>query len=169
MEAGYIVADKTDTHLLINLKRNVIYTILKDAGTGAINAQVVDINGRKTWIPDTETTALLIYPLARDDNDRVLLSDYMAFVTEKFPGKDTEIEAFLKALYTQYKVLQIAVADEGIQGASDLDPVDLFSGNLTWQEPLSLTFSSHPICKSNTFFTMGTTNPGGYVGFASGR
>ena len=151
-----------DSQLLLRFRKNVIYPILQEIDTNKIMAMIIDVNGRQTFTPNNETAAVLLYLLARDESDPVLLSDYLYFITvtkEKYVGKEAEIKAFMEKLDTTYKLLQITVVPEGTQGATDLDPVGLLDTVGEWEDP-DLTRGKPPICKSKTFYSLGGYNPG---------
>jgi hypothetical protein len=161
---------RSDDELLLNLRPNVIYPILQDSdgdgGTGKILAKVIDISGRKTYRPNNATAAVLLYLLARDDGDDVLLSDYIDFIKVTLPSSvrrddsswaeiETSIITFLKKLESVYKVLKITLVHKGTQGASDLDPVGMVSSLTTWDYELELILRAPPIVKKNTCYSTG--------------
>ncbi len=158
-----------DDELLLNLKKNIRYPILQDnegnePGTGKILAKVIDISGRKTYKPNNDTAAVLLYLLARDYDDHVLLGDYIKFVKDNLPKSVTEgkmgdiddaIRSFLHKLETVYKILDIEVAHKGKQGAIDIDPVGMVSSLGSFDYELDLIPRDPPIVKKNTCFSTG--------------
>ena len=157
-----LVAERKDHELLLNLRKNVVYPILKDTeGTGKILATVIDISGRKTYKPNNDTAAVLLYLLARDHDDHVLQSDYIKFVKDNLPrsitdGKmddiDEAIRSFLHKLESIYKILDVTVVHPGTQGAIDLDPVGMVSSLASFDYDLDLISGEPPICKKITYF-----------------
>lgn len=160
-----------DDQLLINLRRNIVYVILKETvgPSRKILAKVIDINGRQTFKPNTDTAAVLLYLLTRDDGDDILLSDYISFILDNLPEKikgmtkpsdiGASIKTFLSKLETQYKVLKTTVVPSGYQGATDFDPVGLLATLNTWEDP-DLIQGGPPTCKTSTFYSpTPTPNP----------
>jgi hypothetical protein len=145
--------------LLINFRKNVLYVILKDENSkddNKIRAKILDVNGRQTYKPKNDTTAILLYLLSRDDNDPVILGDFLYFINKYFPEvNDARVRPFLIVL-DHLKLLKVVRVEKGTQGAriSDLDPVGLLPALGTWGS-LELETCDPPICKSTTFFSTG--------------
>jgi hypothetical protein len=145
--------------LLINFRKNVLYVILKDENSkddNKIRAKVLDVNGSQTYKPKNDTTAVLLYLLSRDDDDPVVLGDYLYFINQKFPEvNDAQVRPFLIRL-DHRKLLKVTRVQKGTQGAriSDLDPVGLLPALGNWGS-LELETCDPPICKSTTFFSTG--------------
>ncbi len=165
-----LVAINSDDQLLLNLKKNVVYVILKDMEDKdrKILAKVFDISGRQTFKPDNDTAAVLLSLLVRDDGDDVLLMDYLSFIKanlseqsqrqakEHNPPIDIEqsIRTFLADLETNHKILKATVVPKGTQGGKDFDPVGLLASLHTWEDP-DLTLCEPPICKTDTYYSAG--------------
>ena len=117
-------------------------------------AKIINIDGRKTYSPNNRTAALLLYLLARDDDDPILYSDVLSLAQQYFTGATVDnVTSFLEKLITQYKILNVT---SGAVGTDDPDPLRIFGAKskVAWgeSEP-DLIVGGAPICKSKTYFT----------------
>ena len=141
-----LVTTTGDDQLLLNLRKNVHFVILKEESK--LLAKVIDVSGRQTFGPNNNTAAVLLYLLTGDDGEDVLKKDYISFIMEHLPPRILEeflkkhpdfqeehpgetpvqyieetIRAFLDKLETTYKILKTTVVPVGTQGAIDIDPL----------------------------------------------
>lgn len=156
--------------LLIKLKKDVLYVLLMDASTqdsNKIRAKLLDINATKTYKPGNDTAAVLLYFLSREDNDPVLLRDYLdIFANFK---KETEIKEFLVDLDEVKRILDVRKVPIGTQGANKnfLDPANLLTTltdpnlrpRFQWLTPsleMDQPGKPSPICRTTTYYSLGS-------------
>jgi hypothetical protein len=141
---------------LVCLKKNVLYVALAD-GAGPIYGKVISINDKKSFKPNGDTAALLLYLLVCDDDDPILLSDFLNLATTKFSGAGTsDVMDFLKKLNETHKILKIRTG--GGSGTNDPDPLGKFAPpQVPWGPPNPdiIPDQPQPICNSNTFYSQG--------------
>ena len=151
--AGQLKTVSPDQTLLC-FKKNVFYVALRDPDAETGLGKIINVDGRKTYSPNTRTAALLLYLLARDDDDPILYSDFLSLAMQYFSGATVEnVTSFLEKLITQYKILKVT---SGAVGTDDPDPLDVFvaESRVAWGEPEpDLIVGGAPICKSKTYFT----------------
>jgi hypothetical protein len=138
------------------LKKNVLYVILRDMQNGTTLAKLLNISGSKSFKPTNNPAALLLYILARDDDDPVSLDD-LKFYARKFSGSadtiDNDTSEFCKLL-NNYKLLKKTPGTD-FADRSLLDPANLFTGlDENWQMP-GLTTGDAPIVKATTVISTG--------------
>jgi hypothetical protein len=141
-----------DDNTRLNLLPNVIYVILKDPSTGTIMAKIISQSGNKSFKPNNDTAALLLYLLSQDKNDGIHFSKFRELAQQKFNPSpdDTALTTFLNKLDAN-NILQA----DSRPSAGNPDPLNLFgSPTATWQTP-DLVAGNPPICKENTFYSSG--------------
>ncbi len=137
---------------LVCLMQNVLYVALED-GNGQILGKIISINGLKSYKPNNQTAALLLYLLVRDADEPILLNDFLNLAKARFTGTDdNKIKTFLDDLDQTYGILKIR---PGSSGTNSPDPLNLFgSGPTNWEIP-GLIEGNAPICRSNTIYSTG--------------
>jgi hypothetical protein len=137
---------------LVCLMQNVLYVALED-GNGQILGKIISVNRQKSYKPNNQTAALLLYLLVRDADEPILLKDFLDLAKARFSGTDdAKIKTFLDELDQTHKILKIR---QGSSGTNSPDPLNFFgSAPTNWETP-GLIEGNPPICRSNTFYSTG--------------
>ena len=102
---------------------------------------------------------MLLYLLASDDDDAILLRTFLDLVMAKYSGVTTDdVYTFLDKLDRNHQILQKRA---GTASSADPDPLDLFNPpQVPWEANPDVTQGPKaPICKTRTFHSINA----GYV------
>jgi hypothetical protein len=149
------ISSQDPDQTLVCLKKNVLYVALVEDDEKTILGKVISINDKKSFKPNGNTAALLLYLLVCDDDEPILLSELIDYCMQKFTGvTPTDVTTFLNKLDKTHKILKIRT---GSSGTNDPDPLNKFttSPQISWGSPDLNPDGEEPICKANTFYSHG--------------